>query len=224
MTEKELKEIMRSTRKDVIRIHLTGLPTKITGSKIGGTPYWPKTEPYPNNMLFLTQINFEEVPKTDLLPKTGILQFFIENEDCYGLFNGKTGYKVVYHDTIGESASVFTIESDDSPILSPSAMMFRKDSELMSCSDRLFPEDAEDIESIYYDPDYAGAGDKLLGYPFFTQMDPREEDSPYDTLLFQLDSSDYVMWGDVGVANFFINENKLKACDFSDVLYNWDCC
>ena len=30
-----------------------------------------------------------------------------------------------------------------------------------------------------------------------------------------------VMWGNVGVGNFFINREKLKALDFSDVLYNW---
>ena len=32
-----------------------------------------------------------------------------------------------------------------------------------------------------------------------------------------------VMWGNVGVGNFFINREKLKALDFSDVLYNWGC-
>ncbi|ETJ18863.1 hypothetical protein Q604_UNBC18576G0001, partial [human gut metagenome] len=30
-------------------------------------------------------------------------------------------------------------------------------------------------------------------------------------------------WGDGGVCNFFINKDKLKNLDFSDVLYNWDC-
>ena len=33
-----------------------------------------------------------------------------------------------------------------------------------------------------------------------------------------------IMWGDSGVANFFIQEKDLAAEDFSDVLYNWDCC
>lgn len=48
-------------------------------------------------------------------------------------------------------------------------------------------------------------------------------------LLFQLDSDyhdseDRVLWGDCGIGNFFINREKLKNCDFSDVIYNWDCC
>ena len=32
-----------------------------------------------------------------------------------------------------------------------------------------------------------------------------------------------IMWGDVGVANFFIRLEDLKNRDFSNVLYNWDC-
>lgn len=74
-------------------------------------------------------------------------------------------------------------------------------------------------------------GHWLLGYPFFTQYDPRDEEGVayYDTMLFQMDSEmaegrDYVLWGDCGVANFFINSEALKKKDFSKVMYNWDCC
>lgn len=77
-----------------------------------------------------------------------------------------------------------------------------------------------------------GPHHQLGGYPFFTQYDPRGEDVDYDrfdTLLFQLDSDgrgpdDLVLWGDCGVGNFFINREDLKRRDFSQVLYNWDCC
>ena len=70
---------------------------------------------------------------------------------------------------------------------------------------------------------------QLLGHPFFTQEDVREEGSRYDTLLFQLDSEtvdeeEITMWGDCGVGNFFINAEDLKNLDFSNVVYNWDCC
>lgn len=73
---------------------------------------------------------------------------------------------------------------------------------------------------------------QLGGYPYFTQNDPREEHPEYkafDTLLFQLDSDmqgkkDLVLWGDCGIANFFISREALKRRDFSKVLYNWDCC
>ncbi len=75
-------------------------------------------------------------------------------------------------------------------------------------------------------------GHNMLGYPFFTQDDPRynEEYRKYDTVLLQIDSEmadkgkDYVLWGDCGVCNFFISQEDLKNGDFSKVLYNWDCC
>lgn len=74
-------------------------------------------------------------------------------------------------------------------------------------------------------------GHKIGGSPFFTQSDPREYDEklkPYSTLLLQIDSEmrygkDLILWGDSGVANFFIKPEDLKKCKFNDVLYNWDC-
>lgn len=74
----------------------------------------------------------------------------------------------------------------------------------------------------------SGWGHKTGGYPSFTQMDPRNEDDGLDTVLLQIDSckiddSHEIIWGDTGICNFFINEEKLKNCDFSDVMYNWDC-
>lgn len=74
---------------------------------------------------------------------------------------------------------------------------------------------------------------QLGGYPYFTQTDPRERTGLYsdlDTVLFQLDTDsqphkrDFVMWGDCGIGNFFINHAALKQLDFSRVAYNWDCC
>ncbi|WP_026659599.1 DUF1963 domain-containing protein [Butyrivibrio sp. AC2005] len=59
------------------------------------------------------------------------------------------------------------------------------------------------------DDEHTTSGGKLLGYPFFTQYDPRE-DGEYETLLFQMDSTFgeayEIMWGDAGICNFFINE------------------
>lgn len=76
------------------------------------------------------------------------------------------------------------------------------------------------------------SGHWLLGWPYFTQYDPREEEdekAKYDVQLFQMDSDygdgdDYVLWGDAGVANFFIRGEDLANEDFRDVLYYWDCC
>ena len=97
--------------------------------------------------------------------------------------------------------------------------------------------DAESANEVFGEDQYAlleeeyfySENSQLLGHPFFTQEDVREEGSRYNTLLFQLDSEtvdeeDITMWGDCGVGNFFINIEDLKRLDFSDVLYNWDCC
>ncbi|RTR29473.1 YwqG family protein [Deinococcus radiophilus] len=68
------------------------------------------------------------------------------------------------------------------------------------------------------------AGHKLGGYPNFTQSDPRQPDGEW-VLLFQLDSDPRLglMWGDVGIGNFFIRPDDLKNLDFSRVAYHWDC-
>jgi uncharacterized protein YwqG len=69
------------------------------------------------------------------------------------------------------------------------------------------------------------AGNKVGGYPGFCQDDPRfNERSIKDwQLLFQLDSGNGIMWGDMGVGNFFISNEDLKNKDFSKVYYYWDC-
>jgi len=78
-----------------------------------------------------------------------------------------------------------------------------------------------------------GKGHRIGGWPGFTQSDPRgyakDDLKRFDTLLFQMDSdwaedeSFDIMWGDMGVANFFINAEDLRNLNFENVLYNWDC-
>ena len=70
-------------------------------------------------------------------------------------------------------------------------------------------------------------GHKIGGFPNFTQSDIREI-GDYDILLLQIDSEgtekNEIMWGDCGIANFFIREKDLKELNFEKVIYNWDCC
>lgn len=95
-----------------------------------------------------------------------------------------------------------------------------------------FPEDAPSGYELFSEDTYnelyeQGTGHKIGGYPSFTQYDPRSSGDTHDMLLFQMDSdysgSDEIMWGDMGVANFFISREALLRRDFSDILYNWDC-
>lgn len=74
---------------------------------------------------------------------------------------------------------------------------------------------------------------ELLGYPNFTQDNPLSYEEEvelkrFNTLLLMLDEVESdtcsMMWGDCGIANFFINAQALAKLDFSDVFYTWDCC
>ena len=72
------------------------------------------------------------------------------------------------------------------------------------------------------------AGHKIGGYPNFTQSDVRDLKAGYNILLLQIDSEGTdeheIIWGDFGIANFFIREKDLKELNFDEVIYNWDCC
>ncbi|MGR5907746.1 DUF1963 domain-containing protein [Bacillus paranthracis] len=65
------------------------------------------------------------------------------------------------------------------------------------------------------------------GYPFFTDRSKGmgRKYQQHDILLLQIDTDDSlnIMWGDSGVANFFIKKEDLLNLDFSNVIYNWDC-
>lgn len=153
-----------------------------------------------------------------------------------------------------EALGVPTHESGDCfdyfPVCQEAAITAEKTASYMGPDERLFPPlfrevvqavTGENIDGQYeseyldntdhsylFDQLYNG-GHRLLGWPYFFQGDPRGEDSPYDTLLFQLDSDmvdreDLVLWGDCGVGTFLINQEDLLRRDFSRVLYYWDCC
>lgn len=172
--------------------------------------------------------------------------------------NQQTGFRVVYHETIDPSVTEEQLKPLDIPthegleyfpVFQAAAVAAEKDiSYINEDAPRfkaLFAQVVKDVTgeetavsaykyfdkddySYFHDQLYS-SGHRMLGYPFFTQYDPRPEGSPYDTLLFQMDSdgsreADYVLWGDCGVANFFINLEDLKRRDFSKVFYTWDCC
>lgn len=253
-------------------------PVRLIDSKFGGYPYWTADKEYPvdasgEKMYLLAQINFEQMaPSDNLLPKSGILQFFVKDDDlCGANFEDPTNqsnFRVIYHSEIGEPLSIEQLRElgvsantdwdfDESmlPSVCEDAITFTKTVDYISADTDEFEEYAKEAMSelygwslggtLYRELDYAEHdyltkpfstfGHKMLGFPAFTQNDPRikEEEIPegkeantvehYNTLLFQMDSIGNVMWGDSGVANFFINSEDLKNLDFSDVLYNWDC-
>ena len=70
-------------------------------------------------------------------------------------------------------------------------------------------------------------GHKIGGYPYFIQVDPREENDPHTLLLLQIDidnvGGEEICWGNEGgVANFFISPEDMANCKFDDVLFHWE--
>lgn len=223
------------------RVTLSDDKTTYLNSKVGGSFFWPDSNP--PELHFLAQINLSKLPKNDIFPDSGMLQFFLDDSDgCYGLFKENLGQLVFFHGDISSGVEISPRDFPNSPVDKPCGMKFELVEETMSFSDFRFENYVREAgydsftdfvkesgcagdEDILYDT-FDGSGCKLLGYPFFTQYDPREQEGDkYDTLLFQLDSDmDHIMWGDCGVANFFISKEALQNMDFSDILFNWDCC
>lgn len=64
--------------------------TKPWESKLGGCPYLKNIKDYPMDeagepMLFLAQINLADLERLNELPERGLLQFYVVNEDMFGL-------------------------------------------------------------------------------------------------------------------------------------------
>ena len=200
----------------------------------------------------LAQFNFAELPHVADFPEQGILQFYIAaDDDLYGLnFDDQFDqdrFRVLYFEQVIEDKNQlhgdfdFLRQARDAltPMTGEYTLHFDVDEAPVSLGDANFSaligrdsyDDAEDADDFFeaYDDQFNAAGHKLGGYPFFTQEDPREYQKALRSyiLLFQMDTDNSegvdIMWGDSGVANFFILPEDLKNRDFSRVLYNWDC-
>lgn len=214
-----------------------------TQSKFLGKPYLPINMEYPKDktgkpMILLAQLNFSEIPKLENYPEKGILQFYIPSEDWYDMDD----YKVLYHTEIENNQTNFDFLTEelysDFPVYCEHRLIFSKQEEYGGVLDFRFDysfngldywefeeklDDAQKKEIqklLYYE------GHKIGGYAYFTQSDPREYDDKLknDVLLLQIDTDEEIMFGDSGVANFFINKEDLINKNFEKAYFNWDCC
>ena len=165
----------------------------------------------------------DNITKENILNKYKLLDE--ENSEEYSPFNKKnTSF------TLKFEKGISTITSTD----------FLFEDIALKTIHELFPD--ENIEDLYDDLErdvfntlfkaFNGIEHAIGAYPTFTQWDPRnpEEKDAYGITLLQVESywnndsnSSGIMWGDSGVANFFINKEKLEHLNFEDVLFNWDC-
>ncbi len=202
-------------------------------------------------LMLLAQFNLAELPENDIFPREGMLQFFA-NEDCEYECNDVTivVYHKTVDTSVTEDAvmalGITTSISDDEtvyfPVVGEMGIKFELKTVSMTCADARFSGIVRDIAAEMgvetYDCDHLFSPDTddcdhwLTGYPCFAQFDPRSEEllKKYDTMLLQLNSDEKyysdgrgIIWGDWGVAHFFVNSEALKNMDFSNVYFTWDC-
>lgn len=203
-----------------------------------------------NFMYPLAQINCKEMPALSGYPDSGYLQFYISvSDDVYGLDfedpQSQKNFRVLYFEEkdVANYKSDFSflddvMKTDMTPVHMPHSLTFSLKDEYVGIGDvrydeselsifaiaKKYPSISDKLEETAYE-DFSSNGHKIGGYAYFTQSDPRGYNDQFKNyiLLFQLDSDDHIMWGDVGVANFFIHPEDLAKKDFTKVMYNWDC-
>lgn len=296
-----LQTLLEISRINVVSLGLTASENTWTAdykSKIGGIAYLPENEIYPRNqnnepLVLLFQLNFAEIAEqVDMsqlkyeLPKQGILQFFIEDDDVLGVEKHQIRFwknvdlaqnEIELNKTIDDLREIYGNNGSEYWLPFNINRQFLMQFELSSQSThfhcveyRQFSAQIDELKDkdIY---DYLDEfGEKLsmeyyksyeyfaevssynrhliLGYPEFTQEDPRYfveySDDPnlicYDDVeynaafpsyisLLQIDShyndhgGEDIIWGDCGIANFFIHPDDFKNADFSKLVYYWDC-
>lgn len=221
-------------------------------SRFGGNPYLPLESSFPTTpdgetLFFLGQINFGETPALAPFPETGIIQFFIFDDQLFGQDTedpfSQTGFRVIYFPEVIEDEGQlqadfsFLRKYGDLPVYPGECfgMEFSLEKELVPIEDNafnqlmgsdFFEQFGEEQWPLYemYNTAVSSDGHKYGGYAHFAQEDPREAENPY-VLLCQFDTDNDIesMWGDMGTAHFFIKEDDLKAKDFSKVWFHWDC-
>lgn len=245
-----LKDIY-ATMKESIRIEAAPMedpkqPLKTWESKFGGMPYLPQGITYPKNnegkpLYLLAQINLVDMPRLDPFPLDGILQFYIDDDDLYGMdFDGSNpnGFKVLYipHslDYNNQSDLSFLKKPEYFPIECEHRVKFSKSIKPVPISNPNFPSmferyiDNDSVNLDFYDL-YSSLIDdsnthQIGGYPSFTQEGPSYLSKNNDLiLLLQIGHDKKISFGDAGIATFFILKEDLINLNFSNVLYYWDC-
>ncbi|MDJ0555416.1 MAG: YwqG family protein [Microcoleaceae cyanobacterium MO_207.B10] len=201
----------------------------------------------------LAQLNFSEIPRLENFPTQGILQFYIDGNDPsygfdYDVPTNQDGFKILYFEEIVENVNNLVTDfyfleehQEYTPIWGEFNLSFThyySPTKIYSADfERHFPNFDDDglldiyckWYSKYFEID--GNQHQVGGYPNFTQEDPRFNPEYEDYILLLQIVSDYgsygeandICWGDAGIGNFFIKPSQLKALDFSQVLYHWDC-
>lgn len=231
MTEKIKKfieEFKKLENRETIKINLISeTKTPLTSSNVAGWFYLPKTSTIPTTskgeqLMYLAQINCEELPENSIYPSKGIMQFWIFGGD-YNLGNDYTKptsdskKRVIYypeieeHFTEVELSEMYKPEEDKkegeliTPINdgAPFAMSFEKTSQWPLPNDFRFEEIFNEKLNEHIEETKAEEG--------FESYDIGEEES-YD-IIEDLDIPNHTQIGDYG---HFTQEDPRMYDDFED--------
>lgn len=250
---KQIENSYKNTFMEYITVknHPVKEPISVTSSKFGGRPYFDDISKYPvdkNNkpMLHLAQINFSEVPSLLGFPKSGILQFFVADDESFGLniedMTKQEGFKVIYlrENEIHQEKAV---PVEDFRVQIPPDYFFYYNHKLsfelnkaaisltdFRCKIR-YKELSTEVSDYYWDKIARTQEHKIGGYSHFGQDDPRYRSyKEYTIQLLQIlstscnDLKESIIIGKQlrGTIHFLIKPQDLENLDFSKVLYHWD--
>lgn len=230
MTEKIKKfieEFKKLENRETIKINLISeTKTPLTSSNVAGWFYLPKTSTIPTTskgeqLMYLAQINCEELPENSIYPSKGIMQFWIFGGD-YNLGNDYTKptsdskKRVIYypeieeHFTEVELSEMYKPEEDKkegeliTPINdgAPFAMSFEKTSQWIMPNDFRFEEIFTEKLNEHIDEQQA-EGDKSYDI----------DDEEVDEIIEELDIPNHTQIGGYG---HFTQEDPRMYDDFED--------
>lgn len=213
-------------------------------SRFGGPSLGvPPTDERGKPMRMLCALFCEEFGGFADFPTQGVLRFYVSEETLYGMdYQNPTeqkNFRVLY-DENPESLQWQSMPPDNDcfPVKGCYFCTFHREERAMPLMDYRFREffarrgndELTAEEENILQKRFSVRGHCIGGYPDFTQDDPRDIRKSlrkYDTTLLKLDSvyrgETRIEFGDSGICSFLIPHEKLKARDFSDILYWWDC-
>jgi uncharacterized protein YwqG len=229
-------------------------PVRAGGTRLGGPVWLAEGEAWPvgrngRRLEFVAQLDFSELPTLPDFPERGVLQFFIGNDDLFGVDLDDLGagdFAVLWREHMdGTGGLVTPAPLDDSADCTPwlddavraNGRPLRGTGVIQQASGADWRLGAQ-WEGWLNRPGFGELEDSLFdrsgepeqchhvgGQPVYTQDDVRRDPryQGHDHCLLRLTSDHAMMWGDVGEAVFLIPRAALAARDWSQVIYSWDC-
>lgn len=223
-----IEDFKKIENRETIKINLIpGTKTPLTSSNVAGWFYLPKTETIPatargEQLMYLAQINCEELPDNSIYPSKGIVQFWIFGGD-YNLGNdyrrptSDNKKRVIYypevkeHFTEEELAELYKPQEDkkDGELITPIndgapfAMSFEKTTQWIMPNDFRF----EEVFLEKWNQNFPGKQIEEM----YEMYDIDEEETDY--IMEALDISNHTQIGGYG---HFTQEDPRMYDDFED--------